>query len=254
MFKEYLKMFTVYMHVNKTNQKKYIGITSQKPEERWGFNGNNYTAQYFSRAIEKYGWDNFEHFILCENLTEDEAKQLEVTLIEEYNTFDHGFGYNCTRGGEGNRKYKTAEDFRASRRARQKEARLRIKETEPEKYQQRLEQMREFKKKYKSDPVLHEKILEANRRCHATKRSTPEGRAKDNAATQRVKLDVKQIRKELKILYEQHPELFSEDDYHIIFDRRQTPNKSWVFVYNSKIALSDILIKAKEKIMNEADN
>lgn len=33
-------MYIVYMHIC-PNNKKYIGITSQKPEKRWG-NGKNY--------------------------------------------------------------------------------------------------------------------------------------------------------------------------------------------------------------------
>jgi hypothetical protein len=247
-------MFTVYMHVNKTNQKKYIGITSQKPEDRWGPNGNKYTAQYFSRAIEKYGWDNFDHYILCEDLAENEAKQLEVTLIEEHNTFNPEFGYNCTLGGDGCRKYKSDEDFRITRLAKQREARLNIKENDPEKYQQRLEQMREFKKKYKEDPVMHEKLLEANRRCHAINRATPEGRAKDRAATLKTKAEAKQIRNELRDLYQQHPDLFSDEDFEIVFARRQTPNKSWVFTYNSKKALSKVLMKIKENLNSETDN
>ena len=35
-------VWTVYMHVNKINGKKYVGITSQKPEERWKNNGIGY--------------------------------------------------------------------------------------------------------------------------------------------------------------------------------------------------------------------
>lgn len=241
-------MFTVYMHVNKTNNKKYIGITSQKPEDRWGPAGRGYTSQYFARAIKKYGWDGFDHFILCEDLEEDEAKQMEIALIEEYNTFDHECGYNCTRGGDGSRKYKTKEEFQEARRKQRNAERHFVKENDPEKYQQRLAQMREFKKQYREDPEMQAKILAANNRCHLVKRSTPEGRAEDNAASYKIKCDVKQIRKELKDLYSQHPDLFSDEDFKIIFDRRQTPNKSWVFTYNSKTALSNILIKIKEKV------
>ena len=50
------RTFTVYCHTNKINGKKYIGITSKKPEYRWN-NGKGYSTQIvFARAIEKYGW------------------------------------------------------------------------------------------------------------------------------------------------------------------------------------------------------
>ena len=58
-------MYTVYQHKNKINGKIYIGITSKDPEKRWGHNGYNYkSSSYFYSAIQKYGWDNFEHNIL----------------------------------------------------------------------------------------------------------------------------------------------------------------------------------------------
>lgn len=246
-------MFTVYMHVNKANQKKYIGITSQKPEHRWGPDGNNYTAQYFANAIKKYGWDNFDHYILCEDLTEEEAKQMEISLIEEHNTFNPESGYNRTLGGEGSRKYKTKEESHQAILESAARKRARVK-ADPEKYQQRLEQMREIKKQYKDNPEMHAKILAANNRCHLAKRSTAEGRAEDNAASYKIKCDAKQIRNELKELYLRYPERFSEEDYHIIFDRRQTPNKSWVFTYTSKTALSNILKKVKEQTLDETNN
>jgi hypothetical protein len=31
------------MHINKINNKKYVGITKQKPEKRWS-NGNHYKS------------------------------------------------------------------------------------------------------------------------------------------------------------------------------------------------------------------
>ena len=48
--------YTVYIHNNKINHKKYIGITKQKPEYRWGYNGCNYKeSPHFWNAIQKYG-------------------------------------------------------------------------------------------------------------------------------------------------------------------------------------------------------
>ena len=95
------KKYIVYMHRNKINLKMYIGITSKNdPYKRWGNNGNNYKSQYFYEAIEKYGWDNFYHYILYTDLTENEAYEKEIELIEFYNTTDIFNGYNVALGGE----------------------------------------------------------------------------------------------------------------------------------------------------------
>ena len=94
-------MYTVYKHQNKINGKIYIGITKQKPEKRWGNNGINYkTSPHFYAAIQKYGWDNFDHDILFENLTHDEACLKEQELIKYYDSMNREFGYNSTSGGD----------------------------------------------------------------------------------------------------------------------------------------------------------
>lgn len=95
--------WTVYCHTTPSG-KRYIGITSKKPEKRWQ-NGKGYSNNKpFSKAIEKYKWENIKHEILDTNLTEYEAKCLEEYYIFSYQTYV-GFkdckGYNCTLGGEG---------------------------------------------------------------------------------------------------------------------------------------------------------
>ena len=94
------KTFCVYMHTNKINGKKYVGITKEKPERRWGKNGCRYRTGVFAKAIAKYGWDNFEHKILFENLSQIEAQQKEIDLIKEFRSFANEYGYNSTKGGE----------------------------------------------------------------------------------------------------------------------------------------------------------
>ena len=91
----------VYMHTNKINNKKYIGITGQqKYWMRWGSEGCRYKSQVFGKAIEKYGWDNFNHEILKEVGTKEQAYELERFYIQKYKSNDKEFGYNVTAGGE----------------------------------------------------------------------------------------------------------------------------------------------------------
>lgn len=92
------EQYYVYLHLNKINQKKYYGITSEKnPEDRWrkGYSHN----PHFSAAIKKYGWDNFEHIIIASNLSKKEAETMEYNLITSEQTNKTEFGYNLTSGG-----------------------------------------------------------------------------------------------------------------------------------------------------------
>lgn len=76
-----MKKFIVYEHVS-PSEKRYIGITSQVPTQRWHGGANYKSNNYFYKAIKKYGWDNFQHNILYTNLTKEEAYQKEKELIQ----------------------------------------------------------------------------------------------------------------------------------------------------------------------------
>lgn len=97
----------VYIHTNLENNKVYIGITSREPEKRWGKDGSEYTIKNhpaFGRAIKKYGWNNFSHDILFEDLSKQDACQKEIELIREYKSNctrykNPSFGYNMSDGG-----------------------------------------------------------------------------------------------------------------------------------------------------------
>lgn len=90
--------YTVYKHVSPSG-KVYIGITSKKPEKRWD-NGKGYRdCPHMSRAVAKYGWDNFEHVILAQGLSKEEAEVMEVRLIAEHQSNNGDYGYNVDNGG-----------------------------------------------------------------------------------------------------------------------------------------------------------
>ena len=94
------KKWCVYVHTNKISGKKYVGITSRRPEDRWDY-GNGYRGQaYFYRAIKKYGWDNFKHEILLTNETKEYACAAEKCLIKAYASNNPKYGYNLSSGGE----------------------------------------------------------------------------------------------------------------------------------------------------------
>ena len=95
-----MRTYTVYKHTNKINGKVYIGITMQRVQDRWG-RGSTYKSLHFGRAIEKYGWDGFEHEIIANNLTKEEACLMERNLIEQHSSRNPQKGYNVAAGGEG---------------------------------------------------------------------------------------------------------------------------------------------------------
>ena len=96
------KVYIVYQHINKINNKSYLGITGQEPTKRWGKDGQKYNeCPYFWNAIQKYGWDNFDHKILYSGLTHAEACEMEKKLIAELNTSNPEIGYNISPGGDG---------------------------------------------------------------------------------------------------------------------------------------------------------
>lgn len=91
--------YCVYKHTA-PNGKVYIGLTRMAPEKRWG-NGKGYKDnKHFTYAINKYGWTNFTHEILEDNLSKEDASLLERFYICVYRSNDSRYGYNKTTGGE----------------------------------------------------------------------------------------------------------------------------------------------------------
>lgn len=109
------KTFCVYEHLF-PNGKRYIGITSKKPTDRWengsGYEKTHQSAMYY--AIQKYGWDNIQHNILFEGLSFEKACAKEKELIAYYKTnirrYGDAYGYNLTDGGEGTLGHQCSEE------------------------------------------------------------------------------------------------------------------------------------------------
>lgn len=88
-------MYCVYAHINKITGKIYIGQTKQGSTNRW--NQGYKDCPKFYNAIKKYGWDNFIHIVLVDNLTCEEANILEEEFIKKFDCIKNG--YNIKNGG-----------------------------------------------------------------------------------------------------------------------------------------------------------
>lgn len=135
-----MKTFTVYKHIF-PNGKVYIGITSKPTSKRWrGGLGYSSKSQVVAKAIKKYGWDNIEHEIVAENLTQEEATELEIYLIDKHNSTDIECGYNLLAGGYGRLQWTVSDKTREKLR----KAMLGKKATEETKKKLSLAQRRTF--------------------------------------------------------------------------------------------------------------
>ena len=90
--------YKVYKHTF-PNGKVYIGITRLKTWQRWS-GGHGYKNQPLMwKAIQKYGWKNIKHEVICANLTKAEAEAMEIETIRAYSANNRRYGYNIDNGG-----------------------------------------------------------------------------------------------------------------------------------------------------------
>lgn len=75
----------------------YVGITGNGAENRWN-KGYRHCVK-MQHAIEKYGWNGFDHRVLVANLTKEEAEEIETNLIKDLMLQDDRYGYNIAPGG-----------------------------------------------------------------------------------------------------------------------------------------------------------
>lgn len=89
--------YCVYIH-KFPNSYVYVGLTKQKPTYRWGKNGSGYKGQPIYNNILKFGWNNIKHIIYRDGLSKNDARQLEIDLIDKYRKENRS--YNIKDGGE----------------------------------------------------------------------------------------------------------------------------------------------------------
>lgn len=144
-----MKTGVIYLHKNKINNKVYIGQTTQKPEYRWN-HGNGYKdSPYFYQAIQKYGWENFEHIILEECIPEKELNNREQYWIQYYQSNNQNFGYNLINGGHSSLNEQSLEN--------RKKKISQWRKQNPETVQKSLKKMQEY---WKAHPKEKTRVLQ----------------------------------------------------------------------------------------------
>lgn len=105
--------WVIYKITSKSSSKSYIGITKQGLRRRWLAHvaTANRGRVAMSRAIRKYGPDDFDVIALAVAPTFEEAAALERALIGIHGTLAP-LGYNLTTGGEATHGRKVSEEAR----------------------------------------------------------------------------------------------------------------------------------------------
>lgn len=90
--------YCVYKHTS-PNGKCYIGLTCQGMARRARKGAGYKECTVFYNAIRKYGWDNFLHEVLEDDLSFEEACEKERYYIEKFQSLTSQNGYNLENGG-----------------------------------------------------------------------------------------------------------------------------------------------------------
>lgn len=107
---------SIYLFINKINNKVYVGKTIDSFASRFSKHLSNALElnlqNYFYKAIRKYGYENFDKYVIfqTEELEKNsENKKLldeivckkEIEFIEKFKSNNPKIGYNLTTGGDG---------------------------------------------------------------------------------------------------------------------------------------------------------
>jgi hypothetical protein len=90
----------VYIHVNKSNRKCYVGATINSASYRFE-NGRGYKGQKaFSSAIRYHGWNAFDSHIIAFTDNREQLNTVEFQAIQHIGGHRHNGNYNMSPGGE----------------------------------------------------------------------------------------------------------------------------------------------------------
>lgn len=145
--------YIVYIHTNRHNGMKYIGITCRPTWRRWG-HGSGYSKNArFYNAIIKYGWEAFDHEVVREGLSKQEAEAEEVRLIKFYDSTNRTKGYNLDNGGNGSNRVTNETRAKLSLSGQRRFAK-----------QEEHQKLKEAAIRRNQDPEKFNKLCEGNRR------------------------------------------------------------------------------------------
>jgi group I intron endonuclease len=90
-------IYLVYRHTSPVG-KSYIGRTKNLAKRNYQHMMGMSSSNEFQSAIKEFGWENFTHEVLVDNLSYEESVRIEKEMIERHSsTFPNG--YNMMTGG-----------------------------------------------------------------------------------------------------------------------------------------------------------
>ena len=116
-------MIEIYCHTCKVTGKRYVGQSCHGMEHRWKVHVKSAGKcnTYFASAIHKHGPESFEHRLLMQCETQDEANDMEDFFIQELKTLVPR-GYNLKGGGgaSGRHSEETRQKISAARKGQKR--------------------------------------------------------------------------------------------------------------------------------------
>lgn len=187
----------IYLITNKINGKKYVGQTIHTHLERWdGHCRSKDETSIISKAIQKYGKDNFSIELLetCKSL--DDLNESEKKWIKYHNTIRPN-GYNIREGGSGGGMLseETKEKLRQINLNRPQEVLKRMQDGYKKRGNQWRQNLRSAAKRRKN--ITSQKFIQAGIEYL---KNNPELRVHKGSTNGRAKLTDEQV-KEIKNIY-----------------------------------------------------